>query len=168
MPRVARNTLPDGLFHVTGRGVARATIFRDGIDYAEFERQMFTVRDEYEWTLHAYCLLPNHYHLIVETSQRDLSAGMQRLNGRYAQRFNRRYDRVGHVFQNRFSSYVIESEDHFERALAYVNANAVQAGLCERVEDWPWIGGPSDLDVSQGLSLGHVLRAGGDRAALDG
>ena len=92
----------------------------------------------FAWTLHAYCLLPNHYHLIVEATRPDLSTGMQRLNGRYAQRFNQRYDRVGHVFQNRFSSYVIESEEHLGRALAYVHANPIEAGLCERPEEWPW------------------------------
>jgi putative transposase len=146
MPRVARSALPDGMFHVTARGVAREPIFRDGIDYADFERQLFRVRDDYAWTLHAYCLLPNHYHLVIEAMRRDLSTGMQKLNGRYAQRFNRRYDRVGHVFQNRFSSYVIESEGHFLRALAYVRANPVEAGLCENVDDWPWSGGSSDAD----------------------
>ena len=146
MPRVARSALPDGVFHVTARGVAREPIFRDGIDYADFERQLFRVREDYAWTLHAYCLLPNHYHLVVEATRRDLSTGMQKLNGRYAQRFNRRYDRVGHVFQNRFSSYVIEGERHFLRALAYVRANPVEAGLCENVDDWPWSGDASDAD----------------------
>jgi putative transposase len=153
MPRVARNVLPDGIFHITGRGVAKAAIFRDGIDYAEFERTLFNVRDTFAWKLHIYCLLPNHYHLIVETTCHDLSTGMQRLNGRYAQRFNRRYDRTGHVFQNRFSSYVIESEEHFENTVAYVLANPVEAGLCERPEDWPWLGGLWFSDESQGLSL---------------
>ncbi len=146
MPRLARCALPDGIFHVTGRGVARAAIFRDGIDYADFERHLFRIRDEFAWTLHAYCLLPNHYHLIVETARRDLSTGMQRLNGRYAQRFNARYDRVGHVFQNRFSSYVIESEEHFARALAYVHANPIEAGLCERAEEWPWTSALAESD----------------------
>jgi putative transposase len=146
MPRIARSSLPDGIFHVTARGNAREVIFRDGIDFADFERQLFRVRDYFDWTLHAYCLLPNHYHLIVETSRVDLSTGMQRLNGRYAQSFNERYERVGHVFQNRFKSFVIESEEHFVRALAYVGANPVEAGLCERSDDWPWRGGPSDSD----------------------
>jgi REP element-mobilizing transposase RayT len=138
--------LPDGVFHVTARGVGRAGIFRDGIDYAEFERQLFSVRDEYAWMLHAYCLLPNHYHLVVEAKQAELSTGMHRLNGRYAQRFNRRYDRAGHVFQNRFGARLIDSEEYFERALAYVAQNAVKAGLCERAEEWPWVAGPSDSD----------------------
>jgi putative transposase len=146
MPRVPRSALPDGIFHVTARGNAREVIFRDGIDFADFERQLFRVRDVFAWTLHAYCLLPNHYHLIVEASRPDLSSGMQRLNGRYAQRFNERYERVGHVFQNRFKSFVIESEEHFERALAYVSANPVEAGLCECSDDWPWRAGPSDSD----------------------
>jgi REP-associated tyrosine transposase len=135
------------MFHVTARGVARAPIFLDGFDYAEFERQLLKTRDRHGWTLHAYCLLPNHYHLIVEASQSDLTTGMQRLNGGHAQRFNRRYDRVGHVFQNRFSSYVIESEEHFLQALAYVRANPVTAGLCRRPGDWRWSGGVSDADV---------------------
>jgi putative transposase len=133
------------MFHVTARGVARAPIFLDGIDYAEFERQLFMVREEYFWMLHAYCLLPNHYHLVVETTRDGLTGGMHKLNGRYAQRFNRRYDRVGHVFQNRFSSYVIETEEHFLRALEYVRANPVEAGRCSRLDEWPWSGGPADL-----------------------
>ena len=146
MPRIARRALPDGLFHVTARGVAREPIFRDGIDYAEFRRQLLAVRDLYEWTLHAWCLLPNHYHLVVETTQGELTDGMHKLNGRYAQRFNRRYDRVGHVFQNRFSSYVIESEEHLHRALAYVQANPVKAGLCANVDEWLWSGTLADSD----------------------
>jgi REP element-mobilizing transposase RayT len=138
MPRIARNLLPDGFFHVTGRGVARDRIFRDELDYHDFTHQLFRVGRMFGWTIYTYCLLPNHYHVILEASRADLSKGMQRLNGRYAQRFNERYDREGHVFQNRFSSYVIESEEHFERALAYVRANPVEAGLCDNVEDWPW------------------------------
>jgi putative transposase len=73
---------------------------------------------------------------------------MHRLNGGYAQRFNQRYDRAGHVFQNRFTSYVIESEEHFERAVAYVHANPVKAGLCGQITEWPWAGGLYEPDLS--------------------
>jgi putative transposase len=148
VPRLARNELPDGFFHITVRGVARGAIFRDELDYADFRDHLLRVGQLYGWTIHAYCLMPNHYHLVIETTQADLSRGMHRLNGRYAQRFNQRYDRVGHVFQNRFNSYVIESEQYLERALAYVRANPVEAGLCARDSDWPWVGGVSDRDVS--------------------
>ena len=138
MPREARSVLPDGVFHVTSRGVARTLIFRDELDYAEFAAQLSRVEETCGWAVHAYCLMPNHYHLIVEATQADLSRGMHRLNGHYARRFNERYDRTGHLFQNRYSSYVIDDERHFERALAYVQDNPVRAGLCEQLEDWPW------------------------------
>jgi putative transposase len=140
MTRQPRSGLPDGFFHVTTRGVARATIFRDEYDYATFCAQLLRTAERYEWTLHAYCLMPNHYHLILEATQEHLSAGMHRLNGGYAQGYNARYERVGHLFQNRFKSFVIESEEHFERALAYVYANPVAAGLCREEGDWPWKG----------------------------
>jgi len=146
MARVPRTALPDGIFHVTARGVARATIFRSDADYREFRASLLRVADRFDWSLHAYCLMPNHYHLIIETSQAGLSDGMQRLNGRYAQSFNERYGHSGHVFQSRFAARVIESEEHYEHALAYVRANPVEARLCERIADWPWADGRYDPD----------------------
>ena len=107
---------------------------------------MFRVAEKFAWKIHAYCLMPNHYHLVVEATQSELSQGMHRLNGRYARDFNQRYGRSGHLFESRFASYAIETEEHFERALAYVRANPVDSGLCERVADWPWAAGPFDSD----------------------
>jgi putative transposase len=83
--------------------------------------------------------MPNHYHLIVEATQRQLSDGMQRLLCRYARRFNERYDQHGHVFQGRFGSFVIDSAEHFDNALAYLEANPSKAGLCGEDEQWPWM-----------------------------
>jgi putative transposase len=138
MVRIARTVLPDGTFHVTSRGVARAEIFRDENDYAFFRNFMLQTARKFAWTVHAYCLMPNHYHVILDAARTDLSKGMQRLNGVYAQTFNDRHRRVGHLFQGRFSSYVIESEEHYERALAYVFDNPVAAGLCAEEGEWPW------------------------------
>lgn len=149
MGRVARTALPDGYFHVTARGVARATLFRDDHDYRYFKACLLRIAETFSWVLHAYCLLPNHYHLIVEATQSELSTGMQRLNGNYARHFNDRHGRTGHLFQGRFASYVIESDEHLERALEYVMANPVTAGLCEGVADWPWASGPYETDLSR-------------------
>jgi putative transposase len=135
---MARSALPDGVFHVTARGVARMTIFRDDFDYRTFRAQLLRTGNKFSWTIHAFCLMPNHYHLIIEATRAGLSSGMHRLNGGYAQGFNARYERAGHVFQNRFTSYLIDNEQHFERALDYVRANPVEAGLCEDSDDWPW------------------------------
>ena len=138
MTRIPRTSLPDGFFHVTARGAARGAIFCDDLDYERFRGQLLQVEERYEWTIHAYCLMPNHYHLILEATQRLLSEGMHRLMGLYAQRFNERYNRSGHVFQGRFDSRVIESAEHFDHALAYVHLNPVAARLCASADDWPW------------------------------
>jgi putative transposase len=138
MPRKPRSTLPDGCFHVTGRGVGRGTLFRDDLHYRTFVDMFDAAAQRFGWTCHRYCLLPNHYHLVVQTSRARLSRGMHRLDFLYAQWFNAMHRRVGHVFQNRFGARVIEGDEHFESVCEYVDANLVRAGLCNRPEDWPW------------------------------
>ena len=91
----------------------------------------------FRWRCHAYCLMPNHFHLVVETPDPNISAGMQLLNGRYAQLFNRRHDRHGHLFESRFSAWVIRDEAHIEAACRYVLDNPARAGIDE---PWPWAG----------------------------
>jgi REP element-mobilizing transposase RayT len=92
----------------------------------------------YGWRIHAYCLMTNHFHLLVETPDANLSRGMQRLNSEYATYFNTRFAHVGHLFQQRFVSRLIESEHYFLEALRYIAFNPVRAGLCEHPADWPW------------------------------
>ena len=117
------------------------TIYRDSDDYAVFVSMLGRVVRRFPWKVHAYCLMPNHYHVVTEAAGADLSAGMHRLNGLYAQGFNNRYERVGHVFQNRFGARVVDGEEHLQDVCSYVLHNPVRAGLCERAEDWPWSGG---------------------------
>jgi putative transposase len=84
--------------------------------------------------------MPNHYHLVVDTTVESLSHGLHRLNGDLARSFNDRYERWGHLFGDRFATYVIRDEEHLYRACEYVLNNPVRAGLCEYAEDWPWSG----------------------------
>jgi putative transposase len=139
MSRVPRSSLPDGLFHVSSRGVAdRGAIFRDDTDRRAF---LVLLRDsvrKHDWTCHAFCLMGTHYHLVVDTLRVNLPRGLHRLNWLYALHFNDRYGLFGHVFADRFSARVIESEDYLYDACAYVMLNPVKAGLCERAEEWPW------------------------------
>jgi putative transposase len=128
----------DGTYHVTARGVARALIFRDDPDYLVFLRLLRSTVDHWGWTFHVLCLMPNHYHVIVETTGARLSAGLHHANGLYAQRFNRKYDRSGHLFGDRFHTRVIETQEHLEAACRYVLENPVRAGLCASPADWPW------------------------------
>ena len=140
MPRILRTTLPDGYFHITARGVEQRTIYLDRDDYLAFLALLGSTSRRHGWDLYAFCLMGNHYHAVLEATREALSDGVQWLNGGYAQQFNGRYRRWGHLFGARFASWVIESEKHLYHACRYVLENPVRAGLCERAEDWPWSG----------------------------
>jgi putative transposase len=138
VPRIARSALPDGVFHVTARGVARTNVFLDLDDRRVFLWLLGWIVDAAAWRCHAYCLMTNHYHLVLEAARADLSRGMHRLNARYAETFNAKYGRSGHLFGDRFGARVVADDDHLAAACAYVVQNPVRAGICRRASEWPW------------------------------
>jgi putative transposase len=159
MSRRPRSALSDGFFHVTSRATGGLDLFRDDVDRSAFIQLLGSTALALMWACHAYCLMSTHYHLLLETTQGDLSKGMHRLNGIYAQGFNRRHARKGHLFEERFSSYVIETDEHFEAACRYVLENPVRAALCDHAAQWPWSGGLVDVErlVTRVTSLGQFL-----------
>ena len=139
MPRRPRNVLPAaGVYHVTARGVARAPIFHDEDDRREYLSLLETAVRRWDWVLHVLCLMPNHVHLVVETTRAALSTGVHRLHGEYATAFNEKYARWGHVFGDRFAAWLPTDEEHLRDTCRYVLLNPVRAGLVERARDWPW------------------------------
>ncbi|MDQ2984761.1 MAG: transposase [Actinomycetota bacterium] len=138
MARPLRLCVPGGFYHVIARGNARGRIYRDDLDRMLFLERLEHPVDRYGWLCHSYCLMDNHYHLVVETPQPNLPFGMRQLNGLYASRFNRRYKRSGHVFEARYRSVLVEGGEHLLSVCRYVVLNPVRAGLCERAEDWRW------------------------------
>jgi putative transposase len=138
MARFPRRDLPDGIYHVTARGVNRSAIFVDDEDRVLFLRLLAESAASFAWRCHVFCLMSNHYHLVVETLRDRLSAGLQRLNGVYAQRFNLRHKRTGHLFGDRFHAWLLDDEDHFRETCRYVLRNPVRAGLCRTASEWPW------------------------------
>jgi putative transposase len=141
MARVLRLELPSpAIYHVTSRGVARADIFLDDHDCRRFVGLLRRVAERRNWRCPAYTLMTNHYHLLVESRIEELSAGMRTLNGSYAQRFNEKYVRVGHVFQGRFDARVLRDDEHLANACEYIWNNPVRIGLCKTVAEWPWNG----------------------------
>jgi REP element-mobilizing transposase RayT len=141
MPRLPRSALPEyGVYHVTARGVARSRIFIDDHDRTRFVRLLRSVTARFRWRCHAYCLMGNHYHLVVEGRLADLSAGAHRLNGGHARRFNERHERVGHLFQERFHARVLRDDEHLAAACTYVLDNPVRAGLSLTADAWRWGG----------------------------
>jgi putative transposase len=134
-----RSALPDGFFHVSARGVDRSTpLFRDVSDRTVFLELLRRADHRHDWSCHALCVLSTHYHIVVECTQRQLSAGLQLANCGYATHFNRRYGRFGHVFAGRFSANAIDSEEYLREACDYVLLNPVRAGLCDSADEWPW------------------------------
>lgn len=145
MARPLRIQNEDAIYHITARGNEKSIIFTDDRDRYAFLKQLERVVEEYRWMVYAFCLMGNHYHLLLRTPEANLSRGMRQLNGVYAQYFNRSHDRVGHLFQGRYASILIHGEDDHEdgeaRLLAvarYVVLNPVRAGLAFNVEDWRW------------------------------
>ena len=139
MTRPLRLAYPGALYHVTTRGNARQAIYTDDQDHSTFLAVLAAVVMRSQWLCHAYCLMDNHYHLLIETPQGNLSAGMRQLNGVYTQRFNRRHTRVGHVFQGRFKAILVERENYLLELCRYVVLNPVRAGLISEWKQYPWI-----------------------------
>ncbi|HVC86863.1 MAG TPA: transposase [Gaiellaceae bacterium] len=142
MPRPARSELPDfGVFHVTARGVAGCAIQADDTDRNRFVRLLRLATTTAGWRVLAYCLMTNHFHLVLLCERDSMSRGMHALNFRYAQAFNTRYSRRGHLFQERYHARAIRDDEHLAAACAYVADNPVRAGLCTARDAWPWSGG---------------------------
>ena len=137
MARPLRLEYPGALYHVTARGNAREPIFLDLEDAREYLSVLNLVVGRFHWLCHSYCLMTNHYHLMVETPDGNLSAGMRQLNGIYTQRFNRRHGREGHIFQGRFKSILVDRESYLLELCRYVVLNPVRAGMVKKPSAYP-------------------------------
>ena len=123
---------------ISDRGNALEAIFFSDCDRSKFLEILEKIVERYGWICHAYCLMTNHYHLLVETPDANLSQGMRQLNGIYTQWINREYGRTGHVFQGRFKSILIQKENHLLEVARYVVLNPVRAGMVRNPRDWRW------------------------------
>jgi REP element-mobilizing transposase RayT len=138
MPRPPRIAPAGSIFHITTRGNRRQGIFLDDDDRRRFLRLLDGTVAQFRWRCHAYCLMDNHVHLLVELTDENLSDGMQWLLGRYAQDFNWRHGFDGHLFQGRFKSELVESNWHLLEVSRYIVLNPVRAGMRTSAAEWPW------------------------------
>jgi REP element-mobilizing transposase RayT len=156
--REPRIEIAGGIYHLFARGNERREIFLDDDDRIAFMETLATTRRRYAFQVLAYCLMDTHYHAVVRTLEPNLSDGMQYLGSVYAQRFNRRHGRVGHLFQGRFRSVLVQNGGHLLNEIRYVTRNRLRAGLCSSLDAWPW--------CSHAAILGHVPGGVVDRAAV--
>jgi REP element-mobilizing transposase RayT len=136
--RPLRLLAPGALYHVVARGNAKRVIYSDDLDRSRFLRILGAAVRRRRVECHAYCLMSNHYHLVLQTMEPNLSSAMQFVNGLYAQEWNKRHGQVGHVFQGRFKAQLIEMQDYFLEACRYVVLNPVRAGMVEQPENFAW------------------------------
>ena len=138
MTRPLRIEFPGAIYHVTSRGNGRRKIFLDDEDREAFLTTLAWVVERFGWICHAYCLMDNHFHLLLETPNANLSRGMRQLNGVYTQGFNRRHRKVGHVFQGRFKAILVERDNYLLELARYVVLNPVRAKMVKAAKDYAW------------------------------
>ncbi|MGF1547173.1 MAG: transposase [Thiotrichales bacterium] len=138
MARPLRLEFPGALYHLTARGDRREAIFFDDDDRDEFLTVLGDVCRRFNWVVYAYCLMPNHYHLFVETVDGNLGRGMRQLNGVYTQRINRRYTLSGHLFQGRYKAILVQKDTYLLELARYLVLNPVRVGLVSDPAEWPW------------------------------
>jgi REP element-mobilizing transposase RayT len=138
MARPLRIEYAGALYHVTSRGDRREDIYLDDADRLMFLEVLAEVCGRFQWVCHAYCLMSNHYHLLIETRESTLGQGMRQLNGVFTQRSNRRHHREGHVFQGRYKAILVQKEAYLLELARYVVLNPVRAGIVRSAREWPW------------------------------
>lgn len=138
MARPLRLAVLGGVYHVVSRGNEKRAIYLDESDRNRFLKILESVTERLNVLCHSYCLMGNHYHLILETPDANISLAVRQLNGVYAQYFNRKYERVGHLFQGRFASKLIQKHTYLLAVSRYVALNPVRAKLVSRPSDWRW------------------------------
>jgi REP element-mobilizing transposase RayT len=171
MSRPIRIQFAGAMYHVTARGDHKRGIYADDNDHMVWDHMLGTTCDRFNFVVHAYCQMGNHFHLLVETVEPNLSSGMRHLNATYSAYFNRRHKLVGHVFQGRFKAILCQRETYLLELSRYIVLNPVRAKFVERPEQWWWsshraligLSEPPDwLDTS--LVLAHF--GGNDRATV--
>ena len=138
MPRLAREKSSSGIYHLMLRGINRQTIFEDDEDRSKFIELLRYYKTTSEYQLFAYCLMDNHTHLLIKETTESISNTVKRISSSYVNWYNKKYDRCGHLFQERFKSEVIDSDQYLITVLRYIHQNPVKAGMVGNVERYRW------------------------------
>ena len=138
MPRHQRTKSASGYYHIMLRGNEKKNIFNSNADKQRFLETMFEKKQANRFYLHAFCLMNNHVHLMISEGVEDVATVMKRINVSYVYYFNNKYKRVGHLFQDRFKSEVVEQDRYLVALVRYIHQNPVKAGIVEKASDYKW------------------------------
>ncbi len=181
MPRQARIAFEQAFFHVFNRGVAKQSIFLDDQDYKQFLRRLLLLKTKklFDHEIYAYILMPNHFYLLLQTKKVPIAKIMSSLLTSYSMYFNKKYKRVGPLFQNRFKSKLCARDSYFLGASRYIHLNPIEAGIATSLDEYPWssyqdIFGTNDFsiinrdEVSRLIGISDIDRQGYLQFLLDG
>lgn len=138
MARPLRIEYPGAFYHITARGNEQKDIFRDDKDRSQFLGYLETAAGRYKAVIHVYCIMSNHYHLLLSTPEGNLSQIMRHINGGYTTWFNKRHNRYGHLFQGRYKAILVDADPYAGELSRYIHLNPVRAGMVKQPEDYPW------------------------------
>lgn len=138
MPRPLRTVSETGIYHVMSRGSRRKVIFHDSEDKQRFINIMIKKKMNGSFSLYGYCIMDNHYHLLIKEEKENLATIMKMINAAYAIYYNERYEGIGHVFQDRYRSEAINNDTYLLGVIRYIHNNPIKAGMGNRIQDYPW------------------------------
>ena len=136
MPRLPRKISSSGVYHIMHRGNNKNVIFYDTEDYKKFYSLLVQYKNPCHYKCHAWCFMPNHIHLLLETHENAPGIAMKRILTAFVAWYNQKYGRIGHVFEGRYKSETIESKEYFLKAFRYINMNPVEGGICKKPEEY--------------------------------
>ena len=145
-----------GFYHIINRGVARESIYHDNEDFVRFLEITGEASDEYHFVIYSFCLMSNHYHLLLQTSSSNLSSVMQKINSRYSIYYNNKYKRVGPLWQGRFKSWYVYDELYLKALVKYIEYNPIKAGITKKIGEYKWAMSSGNF-VPKGISCGQCL-----------
>jgi REP element-mobilizing transposase RayT len=138
MPRTERRISSTGVYHIMLRGINQQNIFEEDSDFKIFLKCIAESKKLSGFKLYAYCLMSNHVHLLIEEGDEPLGIAFRRIGARYVFRYNWKYERNGHLFQDRYRSEPVENDSYLMNVLRYIYQNPVKSGVCDRIGDYPW------------------------------
>ena len=138
MPRYARLTAPNLFYHIINRGIEKRFIFRQKSDYLKFLEYLHRYKRKFDWIIYCFCLMPNHFHLLIQTKENPLGTIMKSLQTAYGVYFNHKYKRIGPVFSGRYKSIICQKDEYLLQVSKYIHLNPVKAGLVKRPTDYPY------------------------------
>lgn len=170
MPRVSRIAFENGFFHIYNRGVARELIFIEEGDYQKFltKLQELKTRHDYDYYVYAYVLMPNHFHILMQTQTTPIATVMSSLLTSYSMYFNKKYKRAGPLFQGRFKSKLCDRDSYFLGASRYIHLNPIEAGIVQKLADYPWssyqeIFGTSSFQIINKKEVSRLIGKGREK-----